>query len=52
MREYLRAGKLALVLGETLFVHGGLDEHCLDWAPEGHSLPVSCLLGACAAWLV
>ena len=35
MRAYLSAAKLALVLGDTLFVHGALTEDCLDWLPPG-----------------
>ena len=32
--EYLKCGSLALVLNDTLFVHGAIDERSLGWNPE------------------
>ena len=32
--EYLQAGSLALILNDTLFVHGGLDDSCLGFSPD------------------
>ena len=34
MREYLKVGKLGVVLGDTLFVHGGLSKDVMGWIPQ------------------
>mmetsp|Transcript_5981 Transcript_5981/g.8457 ORF Transcript_5981/g.8457 Transcript_5981/m.8457 type:complete len:568 (+) Transcript_5981:250-1953(+) len=33
MLEYLRYGQLMLIIGDCLFVHGGIDDKCLDQVP-------------------
>lgn len=35
MLELLRVGQLALVLGDALFLHGGLYEEALGKVPDG-----------------
>ena len=33
LREYLKLGNLGVVLGDTLFVHGGLSREVVGWVP-------------------
>jgi hypothetical protein len=34
LREYLKIGQIGVVLGDTLFVHGGLSSEVVGWVPN------------------
>ena len=38
MAAYLEAGQLACIIGDTLFVHGGLNDSVIGWLPPGYQL--------------
>jgi len=39
LTEYLKQGTLAVLLGDTLFLHGGLHSNSLGWIPPSRDLP-------------
>ena len=39
MRGYLERAQLGLIIGDTVFVHGGISPDSLGWLPPPHTRP-------------